>query len=145
MHIERVSQMLPFSCENIFDLAADVERYPEFLPWWISARVLEQDAGHLRVEQELGLGPARLRFRSDATLERPRRIDVGSTDAMFREFALAFTVAAEGGAACTLRIDARLQLRAFLMQLVVDRVLATAVDEMLKAFERRAHRICGTA
>jgi ribosome-associated toxin RatA of RatAB toxin-antitoxin module len=22
--------------EQLFDLAADVERYPEFLPWWVA-------------------------------------------------------------------------------------------------------------
>lgn len=145
MHVERVSRVIPFSCENIFDLAADVERYPDFLRWWISARVLERTAGHLCVEQELGLGPARLKFRSDATLDRPRRIDVGSTDAMFHEFALAFTVAPQTGLGCRLRIDARLQPKAYLMELIVDQVLTTSVDEMLSAFEWRAQKVFGQA
>ena len=30
---------LPYTAEQIFDLVADVDRYPEFLPWCIGARV----------------------------------------------------------------------------------------------------------
>jgi hypothetical protein len=27
---------LAYMPEQLFDLAADVERYPEFLPWWVA-------------------------------------------------------------------------------------------------------------
>ena len=33
---------LPYSDEQLFDLVADVERYPEFLPWCLAARVRSQ-------------------------------------------------------------------------------------------------------
>lgn len=138
MHVERVSGAMPFSCEQIFDLAADVERYPEFLQWWISVRVLRREADELRVEQELGVGPARLRFVSDARLDRPHRIDVGSADAMFREFGLAFVIVPSTSSGCTMHIDARLQVQAKLLQLMVDRVLAGSIEDVLAAFEARA-------
>lgn len=34
-----VERLLPYRAEQLFDLAADVERYPEFLPLWIAARI----------------------------------------------------------------------------------------------------------
>ena len=67
---------LPFTCEQIFDLAADIERYPEFLPGWISARILSRAVDQLEVEQVLGIGPARVQFRSRAVLHRPKQIAV---------------------------------------------------------------------
>ncbi|MBT3703754.1 MAG: type II toxin-antitoxin system RatA family toxin, partial [Alphaproteobacteria bacterium] len=39
---------LPYSPEQLFALVADVERYPEFLPWCVGARVRSND-GHLIV------------------------------------------------------------------------------------------------
>ena len=33
------SRNLPFSAEQMFDLVADVEAYPLFLPWTAAARV----------------------------------------------------------------------------------------------------------
>ncbi len=53
--IERAGGLLPFSCERVFDLAADIERYPEFLPGWIAAQVLRRQTHACDVHQILGL------------------------------------------------------------------------------------------
>ena len=36
IHQQRV---LPYTPEQMFDLVADVKRYPEFLPWVIATRI----------------------------------------------------------------------------------------------------------
>ncbi|MEC8851420.1 MAG: SRPBCC family protein, partial [Pseudomonadota bacterium] len=36
-HAER--RVLPFSPDQLFDLVADIERYPDFLPWCVGARI----------------------------------------------------------------------------------------------------------
>jgi hypothetical protein len=78
MVIERVGSGLPFSCEQIFDFAADVERYPDFLPWWASAKVVNREATRLKADQVLGVGPVHIRFESEAVLPRPERMLVTS-------------------------------------------------------------------
>ena len=35
----RETRRLPYSCEEMFDLVADVGRYGEFLPWVVATRV----------------------------------------------------------------------------------------------------------
>ena len=35
-------RILPYPAPQLFDLVADVERYPEFLPWCVGARVRER-------------------------------------------------------------------------------------------------------
>ena len=35
-------RLLPYPAEQLFDLVADIERYPEFLPWCVGARVRER-------------------------------------------------------------------------------------------------------
>ena len=35
----RETRRLPYSCEEMFDLVADVARYQEFLPWVVATRV----------------------------------------------------------------------------------------------------------
>ena len=57
MPAHSTSRTLPYSCEQLFDLAADVESYQEYLPGWVSARTLERTGNRLRVEQQLGLKP----------------------------------------------------------------------------------------
>jgi len=73
MKIDTVSRLPPFSCEQLFDLAADVERYPQFLTAWKSVRIVKREANVLDVEQILGVGPVRLSFGSKTVLQRPER------------------------------------------------------------------------
>ncbi|HHO68225.1 MAG TPA: hypothetical protein ENK12_04245, partial [Gammaproteobacteria bacterium] len=49
---------LSFDCRQLFELVADIERYPDFLPGWRSARVLAREGGRLHVEQVVQAGPA---------------------------------------------------------------------------------------
>jgi len=141
MLIERVSRRLPFSCEQIFDLAADVERYPEFLQWWISARITKREPNKLWVEQDLGFGPVHMQFESEALLRRPERIDVTSADPMFREFHLAFSVQPENPTGCTMRIQAQLDPQSVLLEQIVNGVLGASIDGIIAAFEARAQHL----
>ena len=34
---------LNFSSEKLFDLVADIERYPEFLPWCLDAKIIKKE------------------------------------------------------------------------------------------------------
>ena len=137
--IEKVGRTLPFSCEQVFDLAADIERYPEFLKWWISARIQKRESNICYVEQVVGLGPIRLQFASKAVLDRPERIDVTSTDSPFRHFRLSWLVAAIPTGGCRISVEAGLELQSGFLQHVVNQFLPAAVDDIKSAFEARAY------
>jgi coenzyme Q-binding protein COQ10 len=142
MKIDRVSRLLPFSCEQLFDLAADVERYPEFLPGWISARIVRREGDVLHVEQALGIGPLRLRFDSRTVLHRPERIDVTSSDRPFRRYSLTWLFAPGPAGSCNLSVTVDLELHSGLLQHVVNRVLPLSIEGAIAAFETRASRVC---
>jgi ribosome-associated toxin RatA of RatAB toxin-antitoxin module len=55
--IEPLMRTLHCSCEQAFDIAADIERYPEFLRGWMSAKITKRDLNVCYVEQEVGFGP----------------------------------------------------------------------------------------
>jgi hypothetical protein len=67
-----------------------VERYPDFLPWWIAARIQKREVGVYYTHQVLGLGPIRVSFGSKTMLRRPERIDVISDEPPFRQFRLSW-------------------------------------------------------
>ena len=133
--------MLPFTREQVFDLASDIERYPDFLPWWISASIQKREANTCYVAQVLGRGPVRLQFASKAVLQRPERVDISSSDQLFRQFNLCLRVVPSASAGCSLSILAQVQLRSFLFRQILQRVLATSIDDIIAAFEARAHRL----
>ncbi|MHB1828993.1 MAG: SRPBCC family protein, partial [Steroidobacteraceae bacterium] len=69
---------MPDERSALFDVAADVEGYPLFLPGWIDARIVRRAGEQCEAVQTIGLGPMRLRFRTQALLRRPERIDITS-------------------------------------------------------------------
>jgi coenzyme Q-binding protein COQ10 len=141
MLIEKVGRVLPFTPEQVFDLAADIERYPDFLPWWISASVQQREANTCYVEQVLGRGPLRVQFASTAVLQRPQRIDISSSALPFRQFNLSIQVLPGSQGGCRLSICAQLELRSVFLQQIVRRVVASSMDDIVAAFEARAHSL----
>jgi coenzyme Q-binding protein COQ10 len=138
--IEKVGATLPFTREQLFELIADIERYPEFLKWWLSARIQKRESNICYVEQVLGFGPVRLQFASQAVLNHPQRIDVTSTDPTFRKYSLSWVIAPVP-AGCRISVAADLELRSELLQFAVNRFLPTAVDDIVAAFGARAHAL----
>ncbi len=140
--IERAGAVLPFGCEQVFDIAADVERYPEFLPWWISAQVLRRTANGCEVHQVVGAGPVRVEFDSKAVFDRPRRIDVTSADPLFRRYELTWLVTPRP-AGCSIGIAVDFELRSRLLQRVLGGLLPGAADGIVRAFDARVHALAG--
>jgi coenzyme Q-binding protein COQ10 len=130
-----------FQPESLFDLAADVERYPEFLKWWIAARVLRRDASGYVTDQILGLGPLRFRFVSKTSLHRPRRIDVTADEPSFRRFDLSWFFEPIPDSGCRVSVVAEVVLRSWLLQRVVDQVLPIALAGVVASFEAHAHEL----
>lgn len=143
--INQATATLPFTREQVFDLAADIERYPEFLSGWVSARIQRRESNICYVEQIVGLGPVRVQFMSKAVLNRPDRIEVTSTEAPFRLFSLSWLIAEAPSAGCRLSVVANIELRSRMMQRIMNQLLPPAVDDVIRAFEARAHRIYADA
>lgn len=134
----RDSGFISASCEQVFDLVADVERYPEFLPLWRWARVAQQEHERTYVtEQEIGLGPIRERFVTRTTLSRPSAIQVTSDDTLFQAFHIhwEFTPMRSG---CRASIVLRWEMRSRPLQRAIDLLLPGVARSMVDAFRNRA-------
>lgn len=125
----------------IFDLVADVERYPEFLPLWNEARIFRNRGADVYfTEQEVGLGPVRQRFYTRTALVRPVRIDITSNDPNFRNFHIEWDFA-DRPKGCRVRIGLSWKVRSWLMQRAIDLVLPDTAKTMVDAFENRAREV----
>ena len=69
-------RILPYSQRQLFDLVADVERYPEFLPWCYAARITKRDGDVFYADLVIGFKVFRERFSSKVTLNRWDSVDV---------------------------------------------------------------------
>ncbi len=138
---EHAERCLPFAAEALFDLAADIEQYPLYLPGWQCARIASRTAERVQAEQAVGVGPVRLQFHTTALLHRPLAIDVTSDDPQFTHFRLGWTFVADAPRRCRIGLDVELEVRAALLQRAIESLAPGAVDTTLEAFARRARQI----
>ncbi len=133
---------LPYTPEKLFDLVADVERYPEFLPWVIGARVVKRDGPVIEAELIIGFKMIRERYTSRITLERPNRIDVTYKRGPFNHLENHWSFEADGDG-CTLDFHLDFEFRSRLLTRVIGGLFNEAVRKMVSAFEARARRLYG--
>ncbi|RKZ99773.1 MAG: hypothetical protein DRQ45_08225 [Gammaproteobacteria bacterium] len=93
MAIHNERRKLHYSAQQLFELIAQVERYPEFLPLWHQVKVSknEQNDSGQRVyitDQLIQVGPFYKRFRTKTILEPFHRIHIVSSDPLFRQFSI---------------------------------------------------------
>jgi coenzyme Q-binding protein COQ10 len=140
-HAER--RRLPYTPEQLFDLVAEVERYPEFLPWCVGARVRERTPGLVVADLLIGYRMVRERFTSRVILDRPRRIDVSYSEGPFRYLNNHWLFLPEPDGGCTLDFFVDFEFRSRMLQKIIEVLFNEAVRRMVGAFETRARNLYG--
>ena len=135
-------RVLPYTPEQIYALVADVERYPEFLPWCVGARIRERGPDLIVADLMIGFRMFRERFTSRVNLSPPRRIDVAYTEGPFRYLTNHWIFEpAPGGCRVDFFVDFEFKSR--ILQKVIEMLFGEAVRRMVAAFEGRAQQLYG--
>lgn len=134
-HAEK--RFLPYKQERMFDLVADVESYPEFLPWCVGTRILKREGDTLEADLMVGFRMIRETFTSKVVLKRPDRIDVEYTRGPFRYLNNHWTFVPEKDG-CMVDFFIDFEFRSRLMQRLMEPLFNEAVRRMVSAFEARA-------
>jgi coenzyme Q-binding protein COQ10 len=142
-HAER--RVLPYTQEQLFDLVADVERYPEFLPWCLAARIRRRDGQTIHADMVIGFRMVRERFISKVDLAPPRRIDVAYEEGPFKYLNnhWIFEPTPDGG--CVIDFFVKFEFRNRMLQKLIEVLFQEAVRRMVSAFEARARALYGSA
>ncbi|MGH6973981.1 MAG: type II toxin-antitoxin system RatA family toxin [Stellaceae bacterium] len=135
-------RLLPYSVEKLFDLVADIERYPEFLPWCVGARIRERRDDYILGDLLIGWRMVRERFTSRVHLYRPDRIDVEYAEGPFKYLENHWKfIPQNGGTLIDFHVD--FEFRSRVLTGIVETVFTEAVKRMVGAFEKRARQLYG--
>ncbi|HVM77766.1 MAG TPA: type II toxin-antitoxin system RatA family toxin [Stellaceae bacterium] len=140
-HAER--RKLPYTAEQLFDLVADVERYPEFLPWCVGARIRERGENTIVADLLIGFRMIRERFTSKVVLDRPRRIDVAYSEGPFKYLNNHWIFEPQEDGGCVIDFYVDFEFHSRLLQKVIEVLFNEAVRRMVSAFEGRARKLYG--
>jgi ribosome-associated toxin RatA of RatAB toxin-antitoxin module len=139
----RRSALLPYAPAQVFGLVADVERYPEFLPWCTEARILSGDDREVTVRLGLASGIARAHFTTRNRLEPHRTVTMSLVDGPFDrlEGRWDFTPIADAGTRADLHVQ--FSTHGVIGALTLGPVFEGICAHLVDAFARRARQVLG--
>ena len=137
------TRRLPYSCEQVFDMVADVARYGEFLPWVVATRVKSDTDTEMVADMLVGFKALREKFTSRVVKERPHAITVHYIDGPMRDLdnRWHFRPTEDGG--CELDFAVDFTFRNALFQSLAGQYFDKAFRKMVAAFETRAAQLYG--
>ena len=139
----RETRRLPYSCEQMFDLVADVGSYGEFLPWVVATRVRSDSEHEMTADMLVGFKAIREKFTSRVTKDRPNRIDVHYLDGPLRDLdnSWVFRPTEDGG--CEIDFCVQFTFRNAVFEALAGQYFDRAFRKMVEAFEKRADDLYG--
>ena len=136
------SRIVPYFPEQMYALVADVEKYPEFLPWCADLRITSRKDNVIEADTAVGFKALRESFISRITLSPESRIEVEYLNGPFR-YLNNHWVFHKHPKGCEVEFYIDFEFRSRMLQLVIGTVFNEAVRIMVRSFEARARKLYG--
>jgi len=131
------TRRLPYTPEQMFDLVADVARYPEFLPWVTAVRVRSDNPTEMVADLIVGFKGLRETFTSKISKDRPGHLHVDYVDGPLKHLSNDWHFrAVPGGCEVDFAVDFAFKSRMF--EMLAGQMFGAAIMKMTGAFEARA-------
>ena len=136
---------LPYTAEQMFDLVADVDRYPEFLPWVVATRVRRDSETELTADMLVGFKALREKFTSKVIKDRPHRINVHYVDGPLRDLDNNWVFTDCGDNCCEIDFRVDFAFKNLMFETLAGQYIDRAFRKMVAAFETRAADLYGSS
>lgn len=147
---------VPYTPEQIYALVADIERYPEFLPWTAACRIrrrspwsaAEAKPGDEVLEADLVVSfkVFREKFGSRVTLRPSERIiDVEYLDGPFKYLTNHWRFVENEDGSTTIDFYLDFEFKTLVLRKLIGAVFNQAMQRVVRAFMQRADALYGDA
>lgn len=146
------TKRLPYSVAQMFDLVADVARYPEFLPWTAAARIRSRgpvEGGEvMEADLVISFKVFRERFGSRVVLYPGQDLGQGRIlteylDGPFKHLKSVWSFQDQPEGGCTVSFDVDFEFRNAILAGIIGIVFNEAMTRVVRAFEARAKQLYG--
>ena len=141
MTIHAEKRVVSHTPEQLYALVLDVQKYPQFLPWCLAARVKSQTESELTADLIIGFNMFRETFTSYVEFNSDKlEIDVRYAEGPFKHLTNNWKfLPHEDGCEIDFYVDFEFNSR--LLQSVIEALFTEAVRRMVRAFETRADKL----
>ena len=134
-------RLIRHSPEQLFELVADVRRYPEFLPWCLASRIRKQTDKALVADLIIGFQVFKEQFTSYVQMDRDHfiiKVEYAEGPFKYLTNRWKFIQHPDG---CMIDFYVDFEFKSRLLQTVIENLFTEAVRRMVTAFEARADQL----
>ena len=134
---------LPYPPEQLFDLVADVRRYPEFLPWVAAVRVRSDSESEMIADLVVGFRALKETFTSRVHKKRPSEIAIDYIEGPLKYLHNSWTFEPDGKGGTDIDFCVDFAFKSRIFETLAGQMFDRALRRMFGAFEDRAHALYG--
>lgn len=127
----------PYNARHLFDLVADIESYPEFLPWCEASRINKRQENIVIAELAIKYKIFRGSYISKVTLIAPLEIIVELVDGPFKKLQNYWKFTSQGDET-NIEFILDFELKSRMLETIVSREFEYYSNKMMEAFLKRA-------
>lgn len=139
-----------YTPSQLFDLVADVEKYPEFLPWCRAARILSRENGKVFLA-ELVIAYKQFSERYTSRVElypgesdtSEQRIHVTMVRGPFHHLTNDWRFVLNGQGGTDIHFDLDFAFRSKILDALLGKFFSAAASKMAESFKKRADALYG--
>ncbi|WP_176595676.1 MULTISPECIES: type II toxin-antitoxin system RatA family toxin [Sphingobium] len=134
---------LPYTPEQMFDLVANVEAYPEFLPWVSAIRVRSDNESEMVADMIVGFKGIKESFTSRVHKHQPDHVRVDYLDGPLKHLHNEWNFRDDGQGGVLVDFEVEFEFKSKLFEMLAGQVFDKALRKMIGAFETRAAELYG--
>lgn len=145
MSSHKETKTLPYHAQQMFDLVLDIEKYPQFLPWCLAAKITKKiDENNLNADLVINFKGFSQKYSSDVRAEKMSdtkfKIDVSAIDGPFKNLVNHWQFRDVVGG-CEVEFFIDFEFKSVILGKMIGMIFEKATDKMIDAFEKRAEFI----
>jgi ribosome-associated toxin RatA of RatAB toxin-antitoxin module len=137
------SAIVEHRAAELYALVADIEAYPEFLPWCLEARLDDRSPAETRATLTAGMGRLRQSFTTRNDNRPGEGIDMRLVEGPFRSFSASWRFTALSESACRIDFSLEYEFSSRMLARLLEPLFDRIADTMVDAFARRADQVYG--
>jgi len=137
------SALVEHTPKAMFALVADVESYPQFLPWCERAVVSLREPGRTVASLRINFHGLKEEFTTENLDQPGARIDMKLVSGPFRSLEGSWSFTGLGEKGCKVELSLRYEFSSTILERAIGPVFRDIADGFVEAFVRRAAQKCG--
>lgn len=137
------SALLHYSARQMYDLVVDIERYPEFLNWCSSTRIVERSEHEVVASIDISFKGLHRSFTTRNRMDNGRSVRIELVDGPFRTLNGIWKFIELDEGSCKIELDLEFDFSTAFLARIVGPVFSQIANRQLDAFQRRAVQVYG--